>query len=184
MGLTLARLWDNWAGGLESGKECGMLMVGLDAAGKTTILYRLKLGEVKRTTPTIGFNVESVQYKNVKFNVWDVGGQSKIRPLWKHYYKGVGGVIFVVDSADKARLKEAKDELMYMLKDDLLRDVLVLVFLNKQDMDEAMKPSQIVEEIGLSKVNQTWYAQPCCALKGEGLFEGLDWLSAKLRERA
>ena len=136
-----------------------MLMVGLDAAGKTTILYRLKLGEVKRTTPTIGFNVESVQYKNVKFNVWDVGGQSKIRPLWKHYYKGVGGVIFVVDSADKARL-------------------------NKQDMDEAMKPSQIVEEIGLSTVNQTWYAQPCCALKGEGLFEGLDWLSAKLKERA
>ena len=78
MGLTLVRLWDNWAGGLSS-KECGMLMVGLDAAGKTTILYKLKLGEVKRTTPTIGFNVESVQYKNVKFNVWDVGGQSKLR---------------------------------------------------------------------------------------------------------
>ena len=131
-----------------------MLMVGLDAAGKTTILYRLKLGEIKRTTPTIGFNVESVQYKNVKFNVWDVGGQSKIRPLWKHYYKGVGGVIFVVDSADKARLKEAKDELMHMLNDDLLKDVLVLVFLNKQDMDEAMKPTQIVEKIGLNKIKQ------------------------------
>ena len=182
MGLTLAKLWDNWATGI-GGKECGMLMVGLDAAGKTTILYKLKLGEVKRTTPTIGFNVESVQYKNIKFNVWDVGGQTKIRPLWKHYYKGVGGVIFVVDSADKDRLKEAKDELQHMLKDDLLKDVLVLVFLNKQDMSTALKPNELIEKLGLPGVRQKWYAQACCGTSGDGLFDGLDWLSNKLKEK-
>lgn len=75
-------------------------MLGLDAAGKTTILYKLKLNDSVSTIPTVGFNVECVSYKNVKFNVWDVGGQDKIRPLWRHYYTGTQGLIFVVDSAD------------------------------------------------------------------------------------
>merc|ERR1712224_404516 len=92
---------------MGSKTEQGILMVGLDAAGKTTILYKLKLGEVQNTKPTIGFNVESVTFKNVVFNVWDVGGQHKLRALWKHYYTGVGGVIFVIDSADKDRIQEA-----------------------------------------------------------------------------
>ena len=68
-------------------QEAGVLMIGLDAAGKTTILYKLKLGEVVTTIPTIGFNVETLEYKNLKFTVFDVGGQDKIRPLWKHYYE-------------------------------------------------------------------------------------------------
>merc|ERR1711907_45124 len=86
-------------------------MVGLDAAGKTTILYKLKLGEVVTTIPTIGFNVETVEYKNISFTVWDVGGQDKIRPLWRHYYQNTQGIIFVVDSNDRERVGEAKDEL-------------------------------------------------------------------------
>lgn len=69
-------------------KEMRLLMLGLDAAGKTTILYKLKLGQDVTTIPTVGFNVETVTYKNVKFNVWDVGGQDKIRPLWRHYFSG------------------------------------------------------------------------------------------------
>ena len=66
-------------------------MVGLDAAGKTTILYKLKLGETTTTIPTIGFNVETVTYRNINFTVWDVGGQQVIRPLWHHYYPGTKG---------------------------------------------------------------------------------------------
>jgi small GTP-binding protein len=73
-------------------------MLGLDAAGKTTILYKLKLNQSVTTIPTVGFNVETVTYKNVKFNVWDVGGQDKIRPLWRHYYTGTQGLVFVIDS--------------------------------------------------------------------------------------
>merc|ERR1712109_323801 len=84
--------------------EHRILMVGLDAAGKTTILYKLKLAEVVTTIPTIGFNVETVEYKNINFIVWDVGGQDKIRPLWKHYYHNTQGIIFVVDSNDKERI--------------------------------------------------------------------------------
>merc|ERR1712065_122904 len=82
-------------------KEMRILMVGLDAAGKTTILYKLKLGEIVTTIPTIGFNVETVEYKNISFTVWDVGGQDKIRPLWRHYFQNTQGVIFVIDSNDR-----------------------------------------------------------------------------------
>jgi small GTP-binding protein len=106
--------------------------VGLDAAGKTTILYKLKLGEIVTTIPTIGFNVETVEYKNISFTVWDVGGQDKIRPLWRHYYQNTQGLIFVVDSNDKDRVGEAHDELHRMLSEDELREAIVLVFANKQ----------------------------------------------------
>ena len=82
MGLQLSRIWELFYGK----KECNILMVGLDAAGKTTILYKLKLGEVITTCPTIGFNLETVEYGNVSFTVWDVGGQDKIRALWNFYY--------------------------------------------------------------------------------------------------
>lgn len=132
-----------------------ILMVGLDAAGKTTILYKLKLGEIVTTIPTIGsscthldhlskaistyriclgFNVETVEYKNIQFTVWDVGGQDKIRPLWRHYFQNTQGIIFVVDSNDRDRVVEAKEELQRMLNEDELRDALLLVFANKQDL--------------------------------------------------
>lgn len=89
--------------------------VGLDAAGKTTILYKLKLGEIVTTIPTIGFNVETVEYKNICFTVWDVGGQDKIRPLWRHYFQNTQGLIFVVDSNDRERIVEAENELKNMV---------------------------------------------------------------------
>lgn len=91
------------------------LSVGLDAAGKTTILYKLKLGEIVTTIPTIGFNVETVEYKNICFTVWDVGGQYKIRPLWRHYFQNTHGLIFVVDSNDRERVAEAEEELQNMV---------------------------------------------------------------------
>mmetsp|Transcript_21655 Transcript_21655/g.37172 ORF Transcript_21655/g.37172 Transcript_21655/m.37172 type:complete len:167 (-) Transcript_21655:892-1392(-) len=128
MGLTFSGIWDR----LFGKKEMRILMVGLDAAGKTTILYKLKLGEVVTTIPTIGFNVETVDYKNISFTVWDVGGQDKIRPLWRHYYQNTQGLIFVVDSNDRDRIDAARDELHRMLGEDELREAVLLVFANKQ----------------------------------------------------
>src|SRR5215217_5497955 len=98
-------------------QQMRVLMVGLDAAGKTTILYKLKLGEVVTTIPTIGFNVETVDYKNISFTVWDVGGQDKIRLLWRHYYQNTQGLIFVVDSNDRDRIDDAREELHKMLSE-------------------------------------------------------------------
>ena len=82
----------------------------------------------------VGFNVETVTYKNVRFNVWDVGGQDKIRPLWRHYYTGTQGLVFVVDSQDRERIDEAKQELHRILSDREMKDCLLLVFANKQDL--------------------------------------------------
>eukprot|EP00662_Eupelagonemidae_sp_cell21_P044270 gene44270-1976_t len=99
MGGSISRLFASWT----SKRDVRMLMVGLDAAGKTTILYKMKLGESVMTIPTIGFNVETVEYRNFKFTMWDVGGQDKIRKLWRHYFENTNGVIFVVDCNDRER---------------------------------------------------------------------------------
>lgn len=86
-----------------------------------------------------GFNVETVEYKNIQFTVWDVGGQDKIRPLWRHYFQNTQGIIFVVDSNDRDRIVEAREELQRMLNEDELRDALLLVFANKQDLPVCLK---------------------------------------------
>eukprot|EP01083_Nonionella_stella_P116475 346112_1 len=144
MGNLFSAVWAK----LVSKKDMRILMVGLDAAGKTTILYKLKLGEVVTTIPTIGFNVETVDYKNISFTVWDVGGQDKIRPLWRHYYTNTQGLIFVVDSNDRDRIDAARDELHRMLNEDELRDSVLLVFANKQDLPNAMSAAEMTDKLG------------------------------------
>nr|CAD1816861.1 unnamed protein product [Ananas comosus var. bracteatus] len=181
MGLSFTKLFSR----LFAKKEMRILMVGLDAAGKTTILYKLKLGEIVTTIPTIGFNVETVEYKNISFTVWDVGGQDKIRPLWRHYFQNTQGLIFVVDSNDRDRIVEARDELHRMLNEDELRDAVLLVFANKQDLPNAMNAAEITDKLGLHSLRQRhWYIQSTCATSGEGLYEGLDWLSNNIANKA
>ncbi|TVY50088.1 ADP-ribosylation factor [Lachnellula occidentalis] len=195
MGLTFSKIFDR----LWGKKEMRILMVGLDAAGKTTILYKLKLGEIVTTIPTIGmlytqptatwpskdarFNVETVEYKNIQFTVWDVGGQDKIRPLWRHYFQNTQGIIFVVDSNDRDRVVEAREELQRMLNEDELRDAILLVFANKQDLPNAMNAAEITDKLGLHSLRQRgWYIQSTCATSGDGLYEGLEWLASSLRK--
>ena len=167
--------WSNSAG---EDVVMRILMVGLDAAGKTTILYKLKLGEVVTTIPTIGFNVETVEYKNISFTVWDVGGQDKIRLLWRHYYQNTQGLIFVVDSNDRDRIDDAREELHKMLSEEELREAVLLVFANKQDLPGAMTTPEVTDKLGLHTLRgRTWFIQATCATTGDGLYEGLDWLS-------
>merc|ERR1711934_590212 len=165
-------------GKLVGKKDCRLMMVGLDAAGKTTILYKLKLGEVVSTIPTVGFNVEEVEYKNIRMTVWDIGGQDKIRKLWRYYYNGVQGVIFVVDSSDRDRVEDAREELDKMMSADELRDASVLVYANKQDLPGAMSASELAEKLHLRDLRgRRWFIQSACAVSGDGIYEGLDWLS-------
>mgnify|MGYP000604319942 FL=1 len=164
-------------------REMRILMVGLDAAGKTTILYKLKLGEVVNTIPTIGFNVETVEYKNISFNVWDVGGQDKIRLLWRHYYTNTQGLIYVVDSNDRERIEENREELHKMLAEEELREAVLLVFANKQDLPGALTCPEITDKLGLHTIRgRTWFIQSTCAVRGDGLYEGLDWLSKSVTQ--
>ncbi|KAG2077237.1 ADP-ribosylation factor [Suillus decipiens] len=180
MGLVISHIFS----GLFTQRETRLLMLGLDAAGKTTILYKLKLGEVVTTIPTIGFNVETVAYKKLQFTVWDVGGQQKIRRLWQYYFNNAEGVIFVVDSSDRDRIPEAKEELHMLMNNEQLRDSLLLVFANKQDMPDAMSASELTDKLELQMFRQrTWYIQSTCATSGEGLYEGLEWLATNLKKR-
>ena len=103
---------------LIGSKEMRILILGLDGAGKTTILYRLQAGEVVTTITTFGFNVETVVYKNLKFQVWDLGGQTSIRPYWRCYYTNTDAIIYVVDSADRDRVGISKQELVSMLEEE------------------------------------------------------------------
>ena len=161
-----------------------VLMLGLDAAGKTTILYKLKLNETVTSVPTIGFNVETVSpTKNITFTVWDIGGQERIRELWKHYFNGTEGLIFVVDSLDAERFSEIESELEWILKSDEMKGVPLLLLANKQDLPEATSPSDIARKIGLNDVkNRQWHIQGSCATTGEGLYEGLDHLSGMMKK--
>jgi ADP-ribosylation factor protein 1 len=161
--------------------EMRILMQGLDAAGKTTLLYNLKLGEVVTTIPTIGFNVETIEFKNIHLTCWDVGGRDKIRPLWRHYYQGTNAIIYVVDSNDRDRIEQAKDELHRMLNEDALSDACVLIYANKQDLTGAMATSEIIDALDLGSIrSQNWYIQASVATTRDGLYEGLDWLKDEL----
>jgi ADP-ribosylation factor protein 1 len=115
--------------------------------------------------------------------MWDVGGQDKLRPLWRHYFQNTNGVIFVVDSNDRDRVNQARDELQKMLAEDELRNAVLLVFANKQDLPNAMSTSEVTDKLGLHSLRQrNWFIQGCCATTAQGLYEGLDWLSANIKK--
>jgi len=184
MGNFIAKVLDSLSGPTQK----KILLLGLDAAGKTTILYKLNLGDTVNTIPTIGFNVESLRYKNIEMNCWDIGGQEKIRKLWYHYYEGADAVIFVVDCNDPDRLQEAKNELYAVMDHDSLRDATLLVYANKQDLPQSMSVSTIADKLELNSrmrrrgKGQNWHVQGAVAVSGDGLYEGLDWLGTTLRQ--
>jgi Arf/Sar family protein len=126
--------------------------------------------------------VEKVQYKNVQFTVWDVGGQEKLRPLWKHYFSDTDALIYVVDCLDRDRIDRAAQEFQEIANDPLMRNAAILVFANKQDCEGALRPKELPPLLGLDKMRQRkWHVQGTIATKGEGLYEGLDWLSRTLK---
>merc|ERR1712008_442406 len=108
----------------------------------------------------------------MSFIVWDIGGQDKLRELWRHYYMGTQGLIFVVDSSDRDHIKDACEELMKILNEDEMRDVVLLVFANKQDLPNAMTAAEVAEKLGLHNMrNRQWFIQSTCATTGNGLYE-------------
>uniref|UniRef100_A0A7S1WPB7 ADP-ribosylation factor n=1 Tax=Alexandrium catenella TaxID=2925 RepID=A0A7S1WPB7_ALECA len=161
-----------------------VLFNGLDAAGKTTILYRMCRGEVVTTIPTIGFNVETLMWKAMEITAWDIGGRDKIRPLWRHYLQGTDGIVFVVDSSDHERVEDARQQLHDMLGEEEAKGVIVLIFAHKQDLPSAMTASELAEKLGLHSLRgKAWHIQPSSALTGDGLHEGLDWFVGALAQK-
>lgn len=161
-------------------KDAKVLMLGLDAAGKTTILYQLKLGLAVETIPTMGFVYESIQHKNFKLNVWDVAGQDSLRSLWKHYFQNTKAVIFVVDSADRKRVGLARDELHKIMADEELKDAALLLLANKMDLN-VMTAEEVAAHVDFDRVkNPRKKVLGVCGLRGEGLTAALNWLVANI----
>ncbi|KAH8382149.1 hypothetical protein KR009_002073, partial [Drosophila setifemur] len=188
-------------------KEARILLLGLDNAGKTTILKQLASEDITtvrikkaanwlrlpmshkirseppQVTPTAGFNIKSVAADGFKLNVWDIGGQWKIRPYWKNYFANTDVLIYVIDCTDRARLAEAGSELFEMLMDNRLKQVPLLIFANKQDMPDAMSAAEVAEKMRLVQLQgRTWEIKACTAVDGTGLKEGMDWVCKNMRK--
>ncbi|KAM6450785.1 ADP-ribosylation factor-like protein 5B [Python bivittatus] len=179
MGLLFAKLWS-----LFCTQEHKVIIVGLDNAGKTTILYQFLMNEVVHTSPTIGSNVEEIVVKNTHFLMWDIGGQESLRSSWNTYYSNTEFIILVVDSIDRERLSVTKEELYRMLAHEDLQKAAVLIFANKQDMKGCMTAAEISKYLTLSSIkDHPWHIQSCCALTGEGLCQGLEWMTSRIGVR-
>ena len=160
------------------------ILFGLDSVGKTTILYRLKLNRFVNTIPTIGFSVEEINHKGFHLSVWDIGGNTRNRVLWNHYCHNCHAIIYVIDSADTERLNEVKNHLFDILQRELLRDSIILIYANKQDLPNALKPKELAEQLKLNTIpDRDLHIQGACSLTGEGLTEGLDWLLKRIQHK-
>ena len=160
-------------------KELKVLMVGLDHAGKSTIVSAMRIGKpiLIQTKPTIGFNLEEINFKNFKLKMWDISGQLKYRELWKHYYEGADGIIYVLDSTDKERLSETKEEFLRVMTEQDLKYTRILVFANKQDKPGALREKEIKSTLGITvEYEGKIKVQEASALNYTGLLEGLTWL--------
>lgn len=186
-------------------KEARILVLGLDNAGKTTILKALSEEDISTIMPTQGFNIKALvsmpkfelnchlevanpsflqTQDGFKLNVWDIGGQKAIRPYWKNYFENTDGLVYVVDSSDEVRLKECTEELQSLLAEDNLKNVPLLVFANKQDLQFALDAEEILNTLSLMEIkDRTWTIQACSAVTKEGLQEGMEWLVKTISEK-
>ena len=165
-------------------KEMRLLMLGLDNAGKTTILKKFNGEDIDTISPTLGFNIKTLEYKSYKLNIWDVGGQKSLRSYWKNYYESTDGLIWVVDSADKWRLEDCKKELHGLLQEERLVGATLLVFANKQDISGSLSSDEIKQILDLDSIkSHHWQIIGCSAVTGARLLDGIDWLINDIASR-
>lgn len=177
----------SWISNLFNGiKQYRIIMIGLDSSGKTSILYKLNMGEIVDSVPTIGFNVETIKYKYLVMNVWDIGGQSKIRKLWHHYYEGTDAIIFVIDSSDHERFtgtESVNEEIKNICMEDKLKGRPLLVFSNKSDLDTSRPLYEVISKTGLNDIKDRPVKYVSTSIYNmDGIYTGLDWLSTILKK--
>ncbi|KAL0965463.1 hypothetical protein UPYG_G00281560 [Umbra pygmaea] len=165
-------------------QEVRLLLLGLDNAGKTTLLKHLASEDVSHITPTQGFNIKSVQSQGFKLNVWDIGGQRKIRPYWRNYFENTDILIYVIDSSDRKRFEETGQELAELMEDEKLSMVPLLIFANKQDLVTAAPTSELAEGLNLHTIrDRVWQIQACSAVTAEGVQDGMTWVCKNIAVR-
>ena len=177
MGFIFSKILDFFS---RSRSNFKIIILGIQNAGKTTIVYRLSLGQLVQTTPTIGSNVEEISYNNVKLQAWDLGGQETTRSVWDVYFANTDAIIYVIDTHD-SNYEESKNQFNKLLTNEALKNSVILIYANKQDLPGAKGVTEIIQIYELDTIkDHVWHIQPCSAQTGEGLITGMKWLSDQL----
>ena len=177
MGFIFSKILDFFS---RSRSNFKIIILGIQNAGKTTILYRLSLGQLVQTTPTIGSNVEEISYNNVKLQAWDLGGQESTRSVWDVYFVNTDAIIYVIDTHE-TNYEESKNQFYKLLENEALKNTVILIYANKQDLQGAKGVNEIMQIYEFDKIkDHIWHIQPCSAQTGEGLVTGMKWLSDQL----
>ena len=177
-------------------KEMRILILGLDNAGKTTVINYLNGSDVRTVHPTLGFEIKSLDYQGYKLNIWDVGGQQTIRAYWRNYFEKTDGLVWVIDSSDTDRLDLCRKELEGLLQEERLAGATLLILANKQDLENALSVEEIADKLELCKSigrKRHWKLFPCSALSADGVkvrdnlnagfVFGFKWLIADIASR-
>ncbi|KAH6998869.1 ADP-ribosylation factor family-domain-containing protein [Ilyonectria destructans] len=165
-------------------KEMRILMLGLDNAGKTTIVKKIMGEDVNTVSPTLGFIIKTIEYEGYKLNIWDVGGQKTLRSYWRNYFEKTDALIWVVDATDRLRIEDCRDELQGLLQEERLAGASLLVFANKTDVDGCMTEQEILASLQLESIRtHHWHILPCSAMTGNNLKEGLAWVVEDAKKR-
>ncbi|PWA02970.1 hypothetical protein BB558_000863 [Smittium angustum] len=168
----------------EKEKEMRILFLGLDNAGKTTVVKSIMKKDVNKISPTLGFTIDSFEHNGFTVNAWDVGGQRSIRPYWKNYFEKTEGIVWVVDSADRSRLHDCSEELKSVLSEQRLLGASLLILANKQDIDSAASLAEIAKGLDLESIwGHSWKIYACSAITGEGVMEGISWVVGDISGR-
>ena len=184
MGAWVSTFWDRL---FATQQEMRLVIVGLDAAGKTTIMFKMQLDEYVKVAPTVGFNTEDVKIKNVNIKVFDLSGQVKMRKVWSYYYSNIEGIIFVVDASHTERIHEAREELHNLLSNQEALNLPLLIFGNKQDLPEALRMDQLCEQLGIEEILKKTHqiaVMESSAVQDIGLAEGFEWIADRMVENA
>ncbi|KAI6393410.1 ADP-ribosylation factor-like protein 2 [Pyricularia oryzae] len=165
-------------------KELRILMLGLDNAGKTTIVKKIMDEDVNTVSPTLGFIIKTIDYEGYKLNIWDVGGQKTLRSYWRNYFEKTDALIWVVDATDRLRVEDCRVELHGLLQEERLSGASLLVFANKTDVNGCMQKDEILEGLQLKEIRtHRWSILKCSAMTGKNLNEGLAWVVEDAKAR-
>ena len=162
-------------------KDPNLLILGLDNAGKTTILYNLTEEKITQVIPTKGTNTKTIIKDEYKINLCDVGGQKEIREFWPNFFNNCDGIIYVIDASDNTRIDEANDELKLLIKEEKLSQLPLLIYANKIDLENVLEADEIISKLELKNVtDRDWLIYASSALTGFGITEGFIWLMDKM----